>query len=114
MDAPFHSAHFSRRATLRLGATGIAFAALGGTARADAWVRLEAARKLLGGRTPASQGIALELPLVSEDGSSVPLTVRVDSPMTAADHVQSIHLFATRNPSPEIAEFGFTPLAGRA
>lgn len=114
MDMLIRPAQISRRSALRLGAAGMAFIAFGGAARGDAWERLEAARKLLGGRTPSSQGIVLELPLVSEDGSSVPLTVRADSPMTAADHVQSIHLFATRNPNPEIAEFRFTPLAGRA
>lgn len=114
MDTPIRPAPLSRRRALRLGAAGMAFAALAGTARGDAWERLEAARKLLGGRTPSTQGLALELPFVSEDGSAVPLTVRADSPMTAADHIQSIHVFATRNPNPEIAEFRFTPLAGRA
>lgn len=114
MDASIRPARLSRRSALRFGAAGVVFVALGGPARGDAWERLEAARKLIGGRKPSPQGITLELPLVSEDGSSVPLTVSADSPMTAADHVQSIHLFATRNPNPEIAEFRFTPLAGRA
>lgn len=79
-----------------------------------AWERLEQARTLLAGRTPVQGAITLDLPLVSEDGSAVPMTVAVQSPMTAQQHVSAVHVFATRNPSPEVAVFRFAPLAGRA
>jgi sulfur-oxidizing protein SoxY len=114
MQQPNPDNRISRRSIVRFGAAGMFLAVLNRTAHGEAWERLEAVRKLLGDRKPASEGLTLELPLVSEDGSSVPLTVRADGPMTAAEHVQSIHLFATRNPNPEIAEFRFTPLCGRA
>jgi sulfur-oxidizing protein SoxY len=59
-------------------------------------------------------GIALRVPTVAENGGQVPLTVSVESPMTAADHVTAIHVFATRNPTPGIASFHLSPALGRA
>jgi sulfur-oxidizing protein SoxY len=107
---------FSRRDALVLGASGVAYVAAGRTAFAQAsgWERVEAIRKAIGDAKPVTSGLTLELPLVSEDGSSVQLTVRADSPMTDDSYVRSIQLFATRNPSPEIAEFEFSPRAGQA
>jgi sulfur-oxidizing protein SoxY len=36
------------------------------------------------------------------------------SPMTSADHVKSVHVFADGNPRPRIAVFHFNPASGRA
>ncbi len=83
-------------------------------AAAPPWERVEAVRAVLGGETPVPGGIRLDLPLVSQDGSAVPLTVEVESPMTMDDHVEAIHLFSTGNPTPEIAVIRLTPEAGRA
>lgn len=58
--------------------------------------------------------ITVRLPAVAENGGQVPLTVVVDSPMTMADHVTAIHVFATRNPTPGIASFHLTPAMGKA
>jgi sulfur-oxidizing protein SoxY len=38
----------------------------------------------------------------------------VDSPMTAADHVQEIVVFNERNPQRDVARFTLTPASGRA
>ena len=65
-------------------------------------------------RTPAEGRITLRAPNIAENGNSVPVTVSVESPMTAADHVTRIHIFATNNPTPEIATFHLTPAMGRA
>jgi sulfur-oxidizing protein SoxY len=115
---PHNTIRFSRREAMLFGASGLAFVALskGAWAQAamQAWERLGAARKIVGDAQPLSDGLILELPLISEDGSSVPLTVRAQSPMTDDCFIQSIHLFATRNPSPEIAEFEFSPQMGLA
>jgi sulfur-oxidizing protein SoxY len=115
MDGAMIEPKINRRA-LQFGAAAFAVAALGGraAAQAAAWERIEAARKIVGNAKPASGKLTLDLPLLSEDGSAVALTVRAESPMNAADHVRSIHLFASRNPSPEIAVFEFTPRAGLA
>lgn len=53
--------------------------------------------------------IAIDLPLVFEDGNSVPLAVQVDSPMIPTDHVREVHIVAPGNPLPEIARFRFFP-----
>jgi sulfur-oxidizing protein SoxY len=44
----------------------------------------------------------------------VPLTISVDSPMTAEDHVSDIIVVAEGNPRPGLATFHLTPLSGRA
>jgi sulfur-oxidizing protein SoxY len=90
------------------------FAALPFAALAqDAGLRAAIA-ELVGEAEPQDGGIALVLPERAENGGQVPVTVRVDSPMTEADHVAAIHLIATRNPTPGIATFRLTPLMARA
>jgi len=64
---------------------------------------------------PVQKGrVKLELPVLVDNGNAVPLTVSVDSPMTANDYVKSIHLFSQRNPVRDMARFYLGPRAGRA
>jgi len=109
----------SRRRLLRMGG----LSALAGAAwlcwplalsAEEAWRRLDVVRDLVGDRRPLTNGIMLDLPEVSEDAGSVPLTVRVDSPMTDDDHVRRLWIFAEGNPNPEVAVFSLSPLAGLA
>jgi sulfur-oxidizing protein SoxY len=86
-----------------------------GASRAAAEEDFAAAlRAILNGRSPAEGTIALEIPPLSENGNSVDLSVRVDSPMTAEDHVTAIHILAAKNPFPLVATFSLAPRAGRA
>jgi len=71
-------------------------------------------RSILGDRTAEEGRIALELPEIAENGNTVPLTVSVESPMTADDYVTAVHVMTERNPAPEVATFRFTPQSGRA
>lgn len=106
---------FTRRSVLALTGAG-ALALMGlrpARAQAGAWQRLDEARAVIGEATPTG-GITLELPLVSENGAAVPLGIRVDRALDDADPVETVHLFAPRNPDPLIAVFHFSPLAGRA
>lgn len=74
-----------------------------------------AAMKAILGDAPLREGkVRLDIPPIAENGNSVPLTVSVDSPMTAADHVRSIHIFAEENPLPNVAHFYLGPRAGKA
>lgn len=76
---------------------------------------LQAAIRDLVGDSPVTEGgITLRAPTVAENGGQVPVTVLVESPMTAADHVTAIHILATRNPTPGVATFRLTPLLARA
>lgn len=73
-----------------------------------------AERAILAGRAPVADGIAIEVPQLSENGNSVDVAVKVDSPMTAADRVTAIHILAEKNPYPRVATFTLSPRAGRA
>jgi len=74
----------------------------------------DAVRRVVGA-TRVSQGrVKLEIPPLSENGNTVPLTVTIESPMTAADHVRAIHVFTEKNPQPDVASFRFGPRAGVA
>jgi len=89
-------------------------------ARADAtaaigvWRRVETARAVVGDAAPVAGGLTLSLPLLSEDGSAVAISVEADSPMSQADYVTELHLFAPENPTPAILSARLSPLAGRA
>jgi len=74
----------------------------------------EAIRDLIGEAPLAPGKVKLELPSIVENGNTVPLTVSVESPMTEADHVESIHIFNQKNPQPYIAAFHLGPRAGKA
>lgn len=67
-----------------------------------------------GGRSAEESGMVLRLPTLAENGAQVPVAVAVESPMTEAEHVVAIHVFATRNPTPGVATFHLSPALGRA
>jgi sulfur-oxidizing protein SoxY len=58
--------------------------------------------------------VKLDVPPLVENGNTVPMTVSVSNPMTAADYVKSIHVFNEKNPQPNIGNFYLGPRAGRA
>ncbi len=67
------------------------------------------------GTTAISEGrVQLKLPPLSENGNSVPMSISVDSPMTADDHVTEIHVFSPENPLPNVAGYYLGPRAGKA
>ena len=71
-------------------------------------------RDATGGVPPRLGRVRLSLPALAESGNSVRLKVEVESPMTAASHVQQIHIFSEKNPRPLIVRFSLGPRAGRA
>ncbi|MBX9964523.1 MAG: SoxY-related AACIE arm protein [Burkholderiales bacterium] len=76
---------------------------------------LAAALRETFGDTEIRRGrVKLDIALIAEDGTIVPTTITVDSPMTETDHVKEIHLFAERNPLPRVAAFHLGPHNGRA
>ncbi len=74
----------------------------------------EAVRKVVGSAHPRPGRVKLDLPPLIENGNSVPLTVSVESPMNAADHVRAIHVFTEKNPQPNVISAWLGPRAGRA
>jgi sulfur-oxidizing protein SoxY len=73
-----------------------------------------AIRTVTGGAVVQSGKVKLDIPPLVENGNSVPMTVSVASPMTANDHVKSIHVFNEKNPQPNLGNFYLGPRAGRA
>jgi sulfur-oxidizing protein SoxY len=76
---------------------------------------LTSAIRNLVGEAPVRAGkVKLDIPPLVENGNTVPMMVSVASPMTAEDHVRSIHVFNEKNPQPNIGNFHLGPRAGRA
>lgn len=77
--------------------------------------QLEAAiREWTGGVAPTPGRVRFDIATLVDNGNAVPVTVSVDSPMTAADHVTAIAIFNQRNPQRDVARFTLGPRAGRA
>ena len=66
--------------------------------------------KQLTGKTPLeSDRVHLVMPKTFPNGYTVPLFLEIDSPMTEADYVRHVRVFAPRNPLIEVARFNFVP-----
>ena len=100
--------------TRRLVLLGGAGFSLAPTAVASPAAMDDAIRNLVGEATIQRGKVTLELPPIVENGNTVPLTVSVESPMTDADHVASIHIFNQKNPQPYVAAFHLGLRAGKA
>jgi sulfur-oxidizing protein SoxY len=103
----------TRRALARAGGAAAVWACL---PQAIATTTVDAAvEELLAGRASVeSSGLRIDLPQRFDYGTTIPLAVTVDSPMTEADHVRRVSVFAAGNPFPEVASVDFTPANGRA
>ena len=73
-----------------------------------------AMRDVTGAAVVRTGKVKLDVPPLVENGNTVPLTVTVTSPMTAEDHVRSIHVFVEKNPQPNVGNFVLGARAGRA
>ena len=74
----------------------------------------EAIKAVTGDATPNEGRVELILPQIAENGNTVPIEIKVDSPMSDEDYVKSIHIFADGNPNPSVATYHFTPACGEA
>jgi sulfur-oxidizing protein SoxY len=76
---------------------------------------MQAALGAFTGGAPVTEGrVTLKIPLLVENGNSVPLSVTVDSPMTPDDHVSEIAIFNELNPLPDTVRFHLGPRSGLA
>jgi sulfur-oxidizing protein SoxY len=73
-----------------------------------------AIRSYTGGAKVTAGKVKLDVAALVDNGNAVPVTVAVDNPMTAADHVAAIAIFNERNPQTDVARFTLGPRAGRA
>jgi len=107
-----------RRDILKIAGAGalavVSTSLLPGLAAADAEKLAAAMKKLIGDKSPTEGKVTVELPQIAENGNTVPMSFEVESPMTDADHVKSVHIFADGNPNVDVASCHFTPACGRA
>ena len=73
-----------------------------------------AIQNVTGGAVVRTGKVKLDIPPLVENGNAVPLTVKVDSPMTADDHVKAIHIFNEKNPQPHVFNAWLSPANGQA
>lgn len=67
-----------------------------------------------GGAAPTAGRVRLDVAALVDNGNAVPITVSVESPMSATDHVTAIAIFNERNPQTDVASFTLGPRAGKA
>jgi sulfur-oxidizing protein SoxY len=85
-----------------------------GPARATPATMRTAMKNVVGEATVRKGKVTIDLPPLIENGNTVSLTVAVDSPMTAADHVKAVHVFNEKNPQPNVVSIHLGPRAGKA
>ncbi|MBI4246706.1 MAG: thiosulfate oxidation carrier protein SoxY [Candidatus Rokubacteria bacterium] len=113
-----------RRALGTLGALGVASATGAlwrpGPAPAQQFGTQETvqdALKRIFGSRPFKDGggvVKLDIPLIAENGSVVPVAIEVASPMTAANHVKHIYVVADKNRIPIVLRAALAPESGQA
>jgi sulfur-oxidizing protein SoxY len=104
------------RRRIILGGAGVLVAAAAGVSPGRAATNdfAERLQAFTGGAVPERGRVMLELPEVAENGNTVPMTVTVESPMTAEDYCETVLVLADGNPNAPVATLRFTPASGRA
>ena len=85
-----------------------------GSASATPEAMAAAIAQVVGGAPVREGRVSLDLPPLVENGSTVPLVVSVDSPMSETDYVRAIHVFNEKNPQPNVFTARLGPRNGRA
>jgi len=115
---PLCARSLTRRELLAVGVSGaIAFGLLAAWPDIAEAAPKDAKRKIAeiaGEAALDKDGITLTMPARTDRATFVPVSVRVDSPMTEEHHVTAIHLLTERNTKPDVTTYHLTPLSGRA
>ena len=108
----------ARRDVLKAAGLGALAVAAGSILSTEAFASPSEAKavlnKLTGGAKAKSGRVHLKLPEIAENGRTVPISVKVDSPMTAKDYVKSIHIISEGNPNADVVSFNLTASSGKA
>jgi len=76
---------------------------------------MKAAIRRIIGEQPVRKGrVTLDIPPLVENGNTIAMSVRVESPMTGTDYVKAVHVFNEKNPQPDIISVHLGPRAGKA
>ena len=102
------------RRHIMLASTGLAASVLVHPALATGDELASAVTTYAGGQKVTPGKVKLEVAELVDNGNVVPITVSVDSPMTAANHVKAIAVFNEKNPQREVIKFMLGPRYGKA
>ena len=97
-----------------LASTGLAVSVMMRPALATSDELAAAVAAYAGGQKVTPGRVKLDIAELVENGNVVPITVLVDSPMTAASHVKAIAVFNEKNPQREVVKFTLGPRYGKA
>ncbi len=104
----------TRRAVLA-SAVGLgAWVVLGTSAFAASHDLAAAISNYAGGAAVREGKVKFEIAELVDNGNVVPMTVTVDSPMTASNYVRAIAVFNEKNPQREVVKFTLGARAGKA
>jgi sulfur-oxidizing protein SoxY len=105
----------TRRQVFGLGAGAFATITWGATIPAHAANdSADLIKAFTGGKQPTEGKVKLDLPEIAENGNTVPMTVMVESPMTAQSYVAEVLVVGDGNPRGGMATFHFSALSGVA
>ena len=68
--------------------------------------------EITNGKKVSDIDIYLDMPEIAENGNQVKIVFEIDSPMSEAEYVKTVYVFADGNPEPDVAKFNFTPAMG--
>ena len=68
--------------------------------------------EITNGKKVSDIDIYLDMPEIAENGNQVKIVFEIDSPMSEAEYVKTVYVFADGNPEPDVAKFNFTPSMG--
>jgi len=71
-------------------------------------------RPLVKGAALLQKDVSIMAPILTDNGTLVPVQVHVQSPMTEQNHVTHIYLLSQRNPVTQVAVFGLGPWNAKA
>jgi sulfur-oxidizing protein SoxY len=97
-----------------VGLVGVVGAGWSGVSSAAADDLAAAIAAFAGGASVKPGRVTLDVAPLVENGNVVPISVKVDSPMTEADHVTAIAVFNERNPQRDVVVFRLGVRSGRA
>lgn len=103
-----------RRLLLQAGAAAVAQVIVRPAQAQDAAALAEAVAQFAGGQPVRPGRVKLEIASLVDNGNVVPMRVRVDSPMTAADHVTEIAVYNEKNPQRDVLRAALGPRSGKA
>jgi sulfur-oxidizing protein SoxY len=116
-EHPHGPERFTRREAVSMAAAASLAACMAALFPGRAWAKPEDVTKWLQQQLPGSPAtgkVTIDAPHIAENGNTVPITVSVDSPMTAQSYVKKIVVAADGNPLPGVAIFELSPANGKA